>query len=197
MEKQIKKHTLGICAMAKKVKAPHMTQIMQNIEKFPEFTLVIFEESLIFNEEVEKWPIVESLIVFYSTGFPYSKVSKYINLRKPFLINDFESQKIFWDRRKVMRILTENNIPIPKEIIIERDNEINDESSNIDLNTSAEIEAMIEEYNEKYNSDGKEEMITSPILNNRKIITEENNLLKEPNLVNEIEKIIIKKNDGT
>ena len=183
--------------MAKKVKAPHMTQIMQNIEKFPEFTLVIFEESLIFNEEVEKWPIVESLIVFYSTGFPYSKVSKYINLRKPFLINDFESQKIFWDRRKVMRILTENNIPIPKEIIIERDNEINDESSNIDLNTSAEIEAMIEEYNEKYNSDGKEEMITSPILNNRKIITEENNLLKEPNLVNEIEKIIIKKNDGT
>ena len=169
MEEPITKHTLGICAMAKKVKAPHMSQIMQNIEKFPEFTLVVFEEDLIFNEEVEKWPIVESLIVFYSTGFPYSKVLKYINLRKPFLINDFESQKIFWDRRKVMRILTENNIPIPKEIIVERDNEIESENNNIDLNTSAEIEAMIEEYNEKYNSDGKEEMITSPKLNNRKL----------------------------
>ena len=184
--------------MAKKVKAPHMSQIMQNIEKFPEFTLVVFEEDLIFNEEVEKWPIVESLIVFYSTGFPYSKVLKYINLRKPFLINDFESQKIFWDRRKVMRILTENNIPIPKEIIVERDNEIESENNNIDLNTSAEIEAMIEEYNEKYNSDGKEEMITSPKLNNRKLTNEDmNNILKEPSLVNEIEKITIKKNDGS
>ena len=43
------------------------------VEKFPEFKLVVFEEELIFNEEVEKWPIVESMIVFFSTGFPSSE----------------------------------------------------------------------------------------------------------------------------
>ena len=137
MEEKLDRHTLGICAMKKKIHSPHMQQILEFIDNFNDFELIEFTEELIFNEDVEKWPIVESMIVFFSTGFPYSKVLKYINLRKPFLPNNFEMQKIFWDRIKVMTMLKENNIPIPNEIIVEREKEINNEDENgIELNTS-------------------------------------------------------------
>ena len=156
MEEKLNKHTLGICAMKKKIHSPHMQQILEFIDNFKDFELIEFTEELIFNEEVEKWPIVESMIVFFSSGFPYSKVLKYINLRKPFLPNNFEMQKIFWDRIKVMSILKENNIPIPNEIIVEREEEINNEDeNNIELNTSQEIEEMIEKYYEEYDEQNK------------------------------------------
>ena len=58
------------------------------------------------------------MIVFFSTGFPFNKVLDYIKLRKPFLVNDFESQKIFWDRREVAKKLREYNIPTPEGIMI-------------------------------------------------------------------------------
>ena len=90
-------HTLGICAMSKKVNSKHMQKILKNIKKFDEFKLIYFSEDLIFDKDIENWPIVESMIVFFSTGFPYNKVLEYIKLRKPFLVNDFESQKIFFD----------------------------------------------------------------------------------------------------
>ena len=156
MEEKLPKHTLGICAMEKKIHSPHMQQILEFISSFNDFELIEFTEDLIFNEEVEKWPVVESMIVFFSTGFPYSKVLKYINLRKPFLPNNFEMQKIFWDRIKVMNMLKENNIPIPNEIIVEREEEINNEDENdIELNTSNEIEDMIENYYKEYNEENK------------------------------------------
>ena len=155
-EEPLKKHSLGICAMKKKIHSPHMQQILDFIKEFNDFELVEFKEEMIFNEDIEKWPIVESMIVFYSTGFPYYKVLKYINLRKPFLPNDFEIQKVFWDRIKVMNLLKENNIPIPNGIIVERQSETNDENeSNIELNTSQEIEEMIKEYNEEYKTGNK------------------------------------------
>ena len=156
MEEKLPKHTLGICAMKKKIHSPHMQQILEFISSFNDFELIEFTEELIFNEEVEKWPVVESMIVFFSTGFPYSKVLKYINLRKPFLPNNFEMQKIFWDRIKVMNMLKENNIPIPNEIIVEREEEINNEDENdIELNTSNEIEDMIENYYKEYDEENK------------------------------------------
>ena len=156
-DENLRKHTLGICAMKKKIHSPHMQQILEFISNFNDFELIEFTEEIIFNEEVEKWPIVESMIVFFSTGFPYSKVLKYINLRKPFLPNNFEMQKIFWDRIKVMTMLKENNIPIPNEIIVEREEEINNEDDDncIELNTSQEIEEMIEKYYEEYDEENK------------------------------------------
>jgi hypothetical protein len=44
---------------------------------------------------------VHALIAFFSTGYPMEKVEEYIRLRRPFLVNDLESQKNLWDRRKV------------------------------------------------------------------------------------------------
>ena len=88
-------HTLGICPMSKKVNTKHMQKILKNIKKFEEFKLINFFEDLIFEEDIEKWPIVESMIVFFSTGFPFNKVLEYIKLRKPFLVNDLKAKKYF------------------------------------------------------------------------------------------------------
>ena len=149
-------HTLGICAMSKKVNSKHMQKILKKIKNFDEFKLIYFSEDLIFDEEIENWPIVESMIVFFSTGFPYNKVLEYIKLRKPFLVNDFESQKIFWDRREITKKLKNNNIPTPESIIIDRGEIINNDGDNdisIELNTTAERIKMIDDYfNDKENN---------------------------------------------
>ena len=141
---------LGICAMPKKVNSTHMKNILDNFQSFEEFEIIIFTEDIIFKNEIEKWPIVDALIIFYSDGFPYNKGLKYINLRKPFLINDFEMQKVFWDRVKVLKILEEAEIPIPNHIIIDGDEEINNDgennSKNNELNTSEEKEKKVESY---------------------------------------------------
>ena len=149
MKTNIRIHTLGICAMSKKVNTKHMQKIIKNLKKFEEFKLIDFPEDLIFNQEIEKWPIVESMIVFFSTGFPFNKVLEYIKLRSPFLVNDFESQKIFWDRREVKKKLKENNIPTPESIIIDRGEIIDNDGDNypyIELNTTQERIEMIENY---------------------------------------------------
>ena len=192
-EEQLKRHSLGICAMKKKIHSPHMQQILDFIKEFNDFDLIEFKEEMIFNEDVENWPIVESMIVFYSTGFPYSKVLKYINLRKPFLPNDFEIQKVFWDRIKVMNLLKENNIPIPNGIIVERQSEINNDNENeIELNTSQEIEDMIKEYNEEYNGGNKPK---APNLDN--IDLDESKIdLRNSIKLEEVEKIITKNEKG-
>ena len=141
---------LGICAMPKKVNSTHMKNILDNFQSFEEFKIIIFTEDIIFKNEIEKWPIVDALIIFYSDGFPYNKGLKYINLRKPFLINDFEMQKVFWDRVKVLKILEEADIPIPNHIIIDGEEEINNDgennSKNNELNTSEEKEKKVESY---------------------------------------------------
>ena len=192
-EEQLKKHSLGICAMKKKIHSPHMQQILDFIKEFNDFDLIEFKEEMLFNQEVEEWPIVESMIVFYSTGFPYSKVLKYINLRKPFLPNDFEIQKIFWDRIKVMTLLKENNIPIPNGILVERQQDINNENSTeIELNTSQEIEDMIEKYNKEYNENNKPK---APNLEDIVSKESKNDGCNSPKL-DKIEKIITKNEAG-
>ena len=152
---------LGICAMPKKINSTHMRNILDNFQRFEEFNLIIFTEDIIFKTEIEKWPIVDALIIFYSDGFPYNKGLKYINYRKPFLINDFEMQKVFWDRVKVLKILEEAKIPIPSHIIIDGNEEINNDGENNsnsnELNTSAEKEKKVESYKKQINNLMKKE----------------------------------------
>ena len=142
--------------MPKKVNSTHMKNILENFQRFEEFKIIIFTEDIIFKTEIEKWPIVDALIIFYSDGFPFNKGLKYINLRKPFLVNDFEMQKVFWDRVKVLKLLEEAEIPTPSHIIIDGDEEINNDreenkSKNNELNTSAEKEKKVESYKKQIN----------------------------------------------
>ena len=151
---ETKTHSIGICAMDKKVKSKHMEKILSNLKSFDEFNIIIIPEEIFTKEDIEKWPIVESLIVFFSTGFPFGKVNEYIKLRKPFLINDFEKQKIFWDRREIRKLLKANDIPTPISIVVDRreiiDNDCEHQNNTIELNNSFEIENMIKEYNKEY-----------------------------------------------
>ena len=139
---------LGICAMGKKINSTHMKNILDNFSQFEEFRIITFSEDIIFKTAIENWPIVDALIIFFSDGFPYNKALKYINLRKPYLVNDFEMQKVFWDRVKVLKMLEEENIPIPSHIIVDRGGEINNDGENNsgELNTSAEKEKKVENY---------------------------------------------------
>ena len=96
------------------------------------------------------------MIDFFPKRFPFKKVLEYIKLRKPFLVNDFGMQKIFWDRREIIRKLKENNIPTPKSIIIDRGQIIDNDGDNdnsIELNITAERIKMIDDYfNDKENN---------------------------------------------
>ena len=198
--------------MQKKINSTHMKNILDNFQRFEEFQIIIFTEEIIFRLEIEKWPLVDALIIFYSDGFPFNKGLKYINLRKPFLINDFEMQKVFWDRTKVLKILEEAEIPTPAHIIIDGGEEINNDrenNSNNELNTSEEKEKKVESYKKQINKLMKKEnniildlkrnknssiSIHSSIKSNKDIIrssknTIENKTEKESRAMNENELI--------
>jgi inositol hexakisphosphate/diphosphoinositol-pentakisphosphate kinase len=111
---------LGICAMAKKAFCKPMQETLSNLSP-REFQIVIFEEKMIMNQPVETWPICEALICFYSTGFPQEKAEKYVEMHKPFLVNDLVSQRWLRDRRKVFQICKESGICVPFHIVVNRD----------------------------------------------------------------------------
>ena len=171
--------------MPKKVNSKHMKNILDNFQTYEDFKIIIFTEDIIFKTEIEKWPIVDALIIFYSDGFPYNKGLKYINLRKPFLINDFEMQKVFWDRVKVLKILEEAEIPTPSHIIIDGSEEINNDGENTknnDLNTSAEKVKKVESYKKQINKlMKKENNIILDLKRNKSISITMHNKLKTSN----------------
>ena len=150
--KEERKIKIGICAMDKKVHSKQMQNILKGLEAFGEFEIILICEDIIYNLDIEDWAIVDALIIFFSNGFPFTKALKYINLRKPFLINDFEMQKIFWDRRKVYQMLVDNDIPTPYHLVVDRGEEINnDGESSLKMNSSMEIEHMINLYTKNDN----------------------------------------------
>ncbi|KAF4081888.1 hypothetical protein AMELA_G00145410 [Ameiurus melas] len=117
-ERQI---VVGICAMAKKSKSKPMKEILERLCLFKYITVVTFEEEVILNEPVEKWPLCDCLISFHSKGFPLDKAVAYEKLRNPFVINDLDLQYCIQDRREVYRILKAEGIQLPRYAILNRD----------------------------------------------------------------------------
>ena len=161
--------------MPRKINNPHMKNILENIQHLEEFEIIIFTEEIIFKKEIEEWPLVDALIIFYSDGFPYNKALKYINLRKPFLVNDFEMQKVFWDRVKVLKLLEEANIPVPPHIILDEceNEEINNDGKKNELNNSFENEKKVERYKKQINELENEE--NNKILDMKRVINKNTN----------------------
>ncbi|KAH9605213.1 hypothetical protein KSS87_022499 [Heliosperma pusillum] len=97
---------IGVCVMEKKASSAPMGQILERLEAFGEFQVVLFGDKVILEDPVESWPLCDCLIAFYSSGFPLEKAKAYTTLRKPFLVNDLEPQHLLHDRRKVYESLT-------------------------------------------------------------------------------------------
>ena len=75
-----------------------MKEILTRLRKINLLQFEVFQDEMILNEDVENWPIVDCLISFYSTGFPLDKATKYVELRKPYLLNDLATQYPLMDR---------------------------------------------------------------------------------------------------
>ena len=95
--------------MDKKSRSRPMKEIMRRLPE-KEFEIVIFGNDCLLNDPVEKWPIVDCLIGFYSGGFPLKKAQEYVKLRQPWCCNNLESEYVLRDRRRVYNHLQKNHI---------------------------------------------------------------------------------------
>lgn len=118
MERRIR---IGVCVMEKKVFSAPMGQILERLDLFGEFEIVIFGDKVILEYPVESWPICDCLIAFYSTGYPLEKAEAYAALRKPFLVNELKQQHLLHDRRKVYERLKMFEVPVPRYALVNRE----------------------------------------------------------------------------
>ncbi|KAI8017302.1 Inositol hexakisphosphate and diphosphoinositol-pentakisphosphate kinase VIP2 [Camellia lanceoleosa] len=102
-----RKITIGVCLMEKNVKCGSevfwalMGQILDRLQAFGEFDIIHFGDKVIVEDPIERWPICDCLIAFYSSGYPLEKAESYAALRKPFLVNELGPQHLLRDRRKL------------------------------------------------------------------------------------------------
>jgi hypothetical protein len=95
-----RKIRVGVCAMDKKARSKAMTAILTRLEKFDEFSVVVFGDHTILNKPVEEWPVVDALLSWFSGGFPLGKAEKYASLHKGiYMVNDLHRQWDLLDRR--------------------------------------------------------------------------------------------------
>lgn len=111
---------LGICAMDKKARSKPMAEILSRLDE-KLFKVVFFGDHVILHEPVEEWPICDVLIAFHSKGYPLDKAEDYVELRKPFILNDLEMQETMKDRRRIYDLLEASGIDVPRHVFLSRD----------------------------------------------------------------------------
>lgn len=109
--------------MDKKTKSAPMVQILDRLLAYGEFEIVVFGNKLILDDSipVEDWPLCDCLISFWSSKFPIEKAIRYVQLRKPFCINDLPSQMTFLSRPGVYKVLDQHGIPTARHMVADRD----------------------------------------------------------------------------
>ena len=85
------------------------------------FQVIFFGDHRILHEPVESWPDTDVLIAFFSNGYPLAKVKQYVELRKPFILNDLDTQELLQDRRRVYDLLQQSGIDVPRHVFLSRD----------------------------------------------------------------------------
>ena len=112
--------SLGICAMDKKARSKPMAEILSRLDGSL-FHVIFFGDDTILNKPIEEWPICNVVIAFHSKGYPLDKAKEYVKLRKPFILNDLESQELLKDRRKVYDMLEASGIDVPRHVYLSKD----------------------------------------------------------------------------
>uniref|UniRef100_A0A383W065 Inositol hexakisphosphate and diphosphoinositol-pentakisphosphate kinase n=1 Tax=Tetradesmus obliquus TaxID=3088 RepID=A0A383W065_TETOB len=97
-----------------------MCEILARLTTGGEFEVISFGDKVILEEPVEAWPLCDVMLSWHSEGFPLRKAQAYVALRRPFLINDVHMQDVLLDRRRVYKTLMDNNIPVPRHILVNR-----------------------------------------------------------------------------
>lgn len=118
--KQSGRFTIGICVMDKKAQSQPMREILSRLPRRL-FRIVRFGDARILHEPVERWPLCDALIAFFSTGFPLEKAKTYVALRNPVVVNALDPQDLLMDRRDVYRVLEEHKVPTPRHVVVNRD----------------------------------------------------------------------------
>ncbi|KAL3894967.1 MAG: hypothetical protein SGARI_007592, partial [Bacillariaceae sp.] len=106
--------------MDKKARSKPMAEILSRLDESL-FHVVFFGDEVIVNRPVQEWPEVQVLIAFYSKGYPLQKAKEYVNLYKPFVLNDLEMQEQLKDRRRVYDLLEASGIDVPRHIFLSKD----------------------------------------------------------------------------
>jgi len=111
---------LGICAMDKKARSKPMAEILSRLDE-DLFGVVFFGDDTILHQPIEDWPECDVLVAFFSKGFPLKKAQEYVELRRPFVLNDLAMQETLQDRRKVYDLLEASGIDTPRHVYLSRD----------------------------------------------------------------------------
>ncbi|XP_047952813.1 inositol hexakisphosphate and diphosphoinositol-pentakisphosphate kinase VIP2-like isoform X2 [Salvia hispanica] len=136
--------TIGVCVMEKKAFSGPMLQILERLQAFGEFDIVHFGDKVILEEPIERWPICDCLIAFYSTGYPLKKAEAYATLRRPFLVNELGDQRLLHDRRRVYEKLEMFGINVPRYALVNR------EFPNQELDFFSEEEDFVEVHGNRF-----------------------------------------------
>lgn len=97
-----------------------MTQILSRFDPRT-FEIVVFGDDCLLNQPIEKWPIVDCLMSWYSSGFPLERAEAYTRLRQPFAVNDLSTEHLLRDRRKFYQVLERHGIATPKHVVVDRE----------------------------------------------------------------------------